>query len=197
MITKRQLIYKRGFDVLVSVLLFPLVILPTLMLVLVASLDTKQWGLFSQVRIGQNATPFVMYKLRTLRNEPHRLGHLDHSASAIGRFLRRSKLDELPQLWHVLTGTMSLVGPRPDLPGFADALEGDDRIILTVKPGITGPATLKYKHEEVLLAQQANPDIYNAKTIWPDKVKINKTYVETWRFSLDLVIIIKSLRNTI
>ena len=131
---------------------------------MVAGLDTKQWGVFSQVRIGQNAKPFVMYKLRTLRDEPHKLGHLDHSASAIGRFLRRSKLDELPQLWHVLTGTMSLVGPRPDLPGFADVLEGDDRIILKVKPGITGAATLKYKHEEVLLAQQADPELYNATT---------------------------------
>jgi lipopolysaccharide/colanic/teichoic acid biosynthesis glycosyltransferase len=88
---------------------------------------------------------------------------------------------------------MSFVGPRPDIQGFADVLEGDDHIILKVKPGITGPATLKYKDEEVLLSQQSDPETYNRTIIWVDKVEINKKYVLNWRFSLDLKYILQSL----
>jgi lipopolysaccharide/colanic/teichoic acid biosynthesis glycosyltransferase len=137
-----------------------------------------------------------MYKIRTLRAEPHRLGHLDKSATRFGRFLRRYKLDELPQLFNVLIGTMSFVGPRPDVQGFADTLVGEDRLILIVKPGITGPATLKYKNEEGLLERQKDPEHYNRTIIWVDKVKINKKYVQNYSFYLDLVFILKSLVTT-
>lgn len=117
-----------------------------------AKLDTKQWGLFSQFRIRQFGKPFRIYKVRTLKQEAHRLGYLDASATVFGKFFRRHKLDELPQLFNVLKGDMSFVDPRPDISGLADALEGDNRILLKVKPGITGPATLKYKNEEFILA---------------------------------------------
>ena len=160
-----------------------------------ATIDTKQWGLFSQERVGQHGRSFKIYKIRTLKKELHRLGHMERSATQLGLFLRNTKLDELPQLFNVMFGRMSFVGPRPDVLGFADCFEEDDRIILKVKPGITGPATLKYKNEETLLAQQKNPESYNRTIIWPDKVEINKNYVQTWSFSLDLKHIIKSIFN--
>ena len=196
MISPKQARVKRLFDVLLGLFLFPFLIVPILLLVLMATLDTRQWGLFSQFRIGQFGRPFKIYKIRTLKQEVHRLGHLDASATALGKLLRRHKLDELPQLLNVLKGDMSFVGPRPDIAGFADALEGDDRIILKVKPGITGPATLKYKDEELILAQQSDPESYNRTIIWTDKVEINKLYVQDWSFSLDLQLILKSIKHT-
>lgn len=196
MIAPKQARVKRLFDVVLGLFLLPFLFIPMLLLILGATIDTNQWGLFSQFRIGQFGVPFKIYKIRTLKQEAHRLGHLDASATVMGRFLRRYKLDELPQLFNVLKGEMSFVGPRPDISGFADALEGDDRIILKVKPGITGPATLKYKNEELILAQQPDPEIYNRTIIWTDKVEINKRYIQNWSFYVDLQIILKSIKNT-
>lgn len=196
MIGPTQLFRKRVFDLVLGLLLLPFLILPIAFLIIVASFDTQQWGLFTQQRIGQFGNPFKIYKIRTLGTGAHRLGHLDASATAFGKLLRRYKLDELPQLFNVLSGVMSFVGPRPDVAGFADVLEGEDRIILDVKPGITGPATLKYKNEELILAQQDDPENYNRTIIWKDKVEINKKYVQNWSFSLDLGFIIKSIKNS-
>lgn len=194
-ITNSQLVLKRGFDVVLSCLVLPVVLFPILVLVLVASIDTQQFGLFSQDRIGQYGQVFKIFKLRTLKAGTHQLGHLKVSATRLGQFLRVSKIDELPQLFNVLIGNMSFVGPRPDVKGFADQLQGEDRMILKVKPGITGPATLKYKNEEALLSQQADPETYNRTIIWADKIEINKKYVQNWSFSLDLYFITKSIRN--
>lgn len=97
--------------------------------------------------------------------------------SRIGDFLRRSKMDELPQLLNIVFGAMSFVGPRPDVAGYADELKGADRIILKVRPGVTGLASLKYRNEEYLLAKQSSALEYNDTVIWPDKVSINKWYV--------------------
>ncbi|GGW60181.1 lipopolysaccharide/colanic/teichoic acid biosynthesis glycosyltransferase [Winogradskyella epiphytica] len=195
MISKTQLQVKGVFDTVLALVLLSVLLLPIGLLVFIATIDTRQFGLFSQSRVGQYGQLFTIYKIRTLRAELHQLGHLERSATLIGGFLRRTKLDELPQLFNVLKGDMSFVGPRPDLPGFADVLEGEDRIILKVKPGITGPATLKYKNEEALLAVQSNPDHYNRTVIWVDKVKINKMYVQNYSFCLDLSLILKSIIN--
>lgn len=110
-----------------------------------------------------------------------------------GARLRRYHLDELPQLWNVLKGDMSFVGPRPDVPGYADLLQGKDRVILKLKPGITGPATLKYRDEENLLAKQPDPEQYNNDIIFPDKVRINKYYIEHYSFIQDIRIIIATI----
>jgi lipopolysaccharide/colanic/teichoic acid biosynthesis glycosyltransferase len=114
----------------------------------------------------------------------------DSRINSFGKFLRKSRLDELPQLWNVLRGDMSLVGPRPDVPGYADKLTGEDRLILNVRPGITGPATLKYRDEEQLLARHDDPKKYNDEVIWKDKVEINKQYVKNWSFKNDLQILL-------
>lgn len=99
-------------------------------------------------------------------------------------------MDELPELWNVLIGDMSFVGPRPDVPGYADKLEGEDRRMLLLKPGITGPASLKYRNEEELLAKQENPQEYNDKVLFPDKVRLNIEYLDNWSFSNDIKFII-------
>lgn len=191
--TQKQLWLKRIFDVVLALFLIIPITLIALPLIIISALDTKSNGFFIQQRVGQHGRLFNMFKIRTLNSGKHVMGQLDASASNYGKWLRHYKLDELPQFWHVLTGTMSFVGPRPDVIGFADELEGEDQLILTIKPGITGPATLKYKNEELLLSQQLDPEHYNRTVIWRDKVEINKKYVKNWSFYLDLTYIIKSI----
>lgn len=195
MITSTQIKVKRVFDFILALFLIPIALLPLLLFLLIATMDTKQFGLFTQDRVGQHGKLFKILKIRTLKKGNHRLGHLDHSATPFGKFLRRYKLDELPQLFNVICGHMSFVGPRPDIKGFADELEGEDRIILTIKPGVTGPATIKYKDEEAILALQDDPENYNRTIIWKDKVEINKKYLKNWSFSLDLKYILQSIVN--
>lgn len=152
--------------------------------------------IFRQQRVGRNGHLFTMYKFRTMT-----LGHGGSTVSVagesritpLGAKLRKYKLDELPELWNVLKGDMSFVGPRPDVPGYADRLQGADREVLSLKPGITGPASLKYRNEEELLALQDNPQRYNDEVIFPDKVRINREYMRHWSFGLDMKIIIYTL----
>jgi lipopolysaccharide/colanic/teichoic acid biosynthesis glycosyltransferase len=115
------------------------------------------------------------------------------SISRSGRFFRKYKLDELPQLFNVLLGSMSLVGPRPDVPGYADRLQGDDRVVLLLRPGITGPASIKYKDEESILAAVDDPESYNDRIIWPDKVRINREYVANYSLLRDLRYIVHTI----
>jgi lipopolysaccharide/colanic/teichoic acid biosynthesis glycosyltransferase len=185
--TRSQHILKRSFDLLVSIpgILLALPIL--LILVFLATLDTRQWGWFVQIRIGRFGRPFNFYKIRTLRGAAHRNVHdMRNSSTSFGRWLRRTKLDELAQLVNVVLGQMSLVGPRPDLPGYADKLEGEDRIILELRPGLTGPAAIKYRNEDALLASQDDPNTYNDTVIWPENVSIHKSYYHNWSFWGDL-----------
>ncbi|MEG1498202.1 MAG: sugar transferase [Bacteroidales bacterium] len=148
---------------------------------------------FTQKRIGKNGKIFTMFKFRSMT-----VGHQGSSVSVarenritpLGAVLRKYKLDELPELWNVLIGDMSFVGPRPDVPGYADALIGEDREVLKLRPGITGPASLKYRNEEDLLAIVDNPQKYNDEVIYPDKVSINRYYLHNYSFLKDIEIII-------
>lgn len=181
---------KRGFDVLGAAVGLALTFWLIGLAWVAATLDTGANGFFTQERVGRHGRRFRVIKLRTMRVDPAVRTMVTTSGDAritrIGRFLRRAKLDELPQLINVLKGDMSLVGPRPDVPGFADRIAAEDRIILSVRPGITGPATLKYRDEEALLARVGDPEAYNRDVIYPDKVRINRAYVEQWSFSRDL-----------
>ncbi|WP_353085145.1 sugar transferase [Flavobacterium sp.] len=150
-------------------------------ILLITAIDTKSNGFFLQERIGQYGKKFTIYKLRTLHSQTHHL-------SCWGKFLRNYKIDELPQLLNIIKGEMTLVGPRPDVPGYADLLEGDDRKILLLKPGITGLASLKYRNEETLLASMPNPQEYNDTIIYPDKVRLNLLYLKNKSIWLDLKI---------
>ena len=152
--------------------------------------------LFRQERVGQYGKLFTIIKFRTMSVSHHGSSISVAGESRItplGAKLRKYKLDELPELWNVLIGNMSFVGPRPDVPGYADQLKGEDKDILRLKPGITGPATLKYRNEEELLAQQIDPQRYNNEVIFPDKVKINLDYLHHHSLWGDLCIIIKTV----
>jgi len=173
---------KRSFDIFFS--FFALFVLsgPLVLGYLVATLDTLSNGLFLQTRVGQFGKPFTIFKFRTIHPQSGKV-------SAIGAFLRKSKIDELPQLLNVLIGNMSLVGPRPDIVGYYDTLEGEDRKILELKPGITCAASIKYANEEEILSQQPDPLAYNDTVIFPDKVKMNLDYYYCHSFMGDLKIL--------
>ena len=153
--------------------------------------------LYRQVRIGKDGKPFRIYKIRTLVVNSEAGGSVttanDTRILPFGKWLRETKIDTFLELINILIGDMSFVGPRPDVPGYADKLEGDDRVILKMRPGLTGPASIKYRHEDRLLAQQSDPQRYNDEVIWPDKVKINREYYENWSIWLDILILWKTI----
>ncbi|NER12188.1 sugar transferase [Leptobacterium flavescens] len=193
----RQKIAKRGFDVLLSVFLLMLLILPIILLVLIAVVDTGEFGLYKQKRIGYKGEAFNVLKIRTIKGDKiPKIGESFSGTSKTGKFLQKTKLNELPQLINILTGDMSFVGPRPDVPGYADELVGEDRIILSIRPGLTGPATIKYRNEEVLLINEEDPERYNREVIWPDKVKINKEYIRNWSFGRDIYYLLTTFKRT-
>jgi len=187
---------KRLFDILVSFL--GLIILSPLLLIITILIKLLMPGpvLFRQERMGRHGKPFIMTKFRTMTT--------DHSGSPIsikgenritplGRFLRNHKLDELHELWNVLKGDMSFVGPRPDVPEYYEKLVGEERLILELRPGITSPASLKYSNEEELLASIPDPQKYNDEILWPDKVKLNLEYYYNRSFIGDICIILKTI----
>lgn len=188
---------KRAFDIIVSlaglVVLFPVMVLVSM----AVGLTSRGPVFYRQKRIGRHARPFLCVKFRTMTVGAASQGSVTTSAdrriTAVGRVLRKLKLDELPQLWNVLTGTMSFVGPRPDVPGYADRLEGDARRILQLRPGITGPATLYFRNEEQLLSGVDDPKLYNDTVIWPKKVELNLAYLDNWSFWRDLGYIFHTL----
>jgi lipopolysaccharide/colanic/teichoic acid biosynthesis glycosyltransferase len=114
----------------------------------------------------------------------------DPRITRVGAILRKTKIDELPQFWNVLWGDMSVVGPRPDVPGFADQLQGMDRDILQLKPGITGLASLVFRHEEDLLAKAHNPEVFNSDVIYPAKIRLNLRYLKDYTLGRDIVYIL-------
>ena len=185
---------KYVFDRVVSTI--GLVILSPLLFVTAIMIKILMPGcpvIFKQKRIGRNGREFVMYKFRSMV-----VGHSGSSISVAGEsritpfgaILRRYKIDELPELWNVMTGEMSFVGPRPDVPGYADKLKGAERAILQLRPGITGPASLKYRDEEELLATVKDPQKYNDEIIFPDKVRINLYYMKHYSFVDDIKMIL-------
>lgn len=181
------------FDRTVS--FFGLLFLWPVLLVVALLIRIKMPGgpvLFRQKRVGKGGKLFTIYKFRSMV--------VDHGGSSVsvegesritplGKKLRKYKLDELPELWNVMVADMSFVGPRPDVPGYADKLVGEDRVVLYLRPGITGPASLKYRNEEKLLASVENPQKYNDEVIFPDKVRINKYYLQHYSFWMDIKMI--------
>jgi len=192
-------IIKRIFDFILSFIgllfVWPIIIVAWI----IASIETKSNGMFIQKRVGKDGKLFDVYKIKTMKQIPNIDTTIttknDMRITKSGAFFRKYKIDELPQLFNVLLGDMSFVGPRPDVPGYADKLEGDDRIVLSIRPGITGPATIKYKNEEEILANVDNPIKYNDEVIWPDKVKINKEYIKNWSLKKDIEYIIKTIKG--
>ena len=183
-------IFDRIFSMILLVVLSPFILV---LYVLHKIKMPKGRFLYRQVRIGKDGKPFRIFKIRTLADDSEQGGSVtvagDERILPFGRWLRESKVDTFLELINILIGDMSFVGPRPDVPGYADTLEGDDRVILKMRPGLTGPASIKYRHEDRILAQQANPQRYNDEVIWPDKVKINKEYYKNWSVWKDVAIL--------
>ena len=185
--------FKSLFDRLMAAI--GLLFLWPVLLVVAILIKVKMPGgpvIFKQKRVGRKGELFTMYKFRSMT--------VSHSGSSVsvagearitplGAKLRKYKLDELPELWNVLIGDMSFVGPRPDVPGYADQLKGKDRDVLNLRPGITGPASLKYRNEEELLSEQKDPIQYNDEIIFPDKVRINLYYLNHYSFVKDIQMI--------
>lgn len=168
-------------DFILSLLLL-CIMFPLIMVALILSaLSTNSSGIFMQTRIGQHGKPFTIYKLKTMQN-----GHV----TQIGKWLRKFKIDELPQILNIIKGDMAFVGPRPDVPGYYDLLQGDARRVLKLKPGLTSLAAIKYRNEEVLLAQQENPLLYNDTVLFPDKVRMNLEYLDNRSLALDMKIML-------
>ncbi len=187
---------KRCFDILAS--FFGLILLSPVFLVIALIIRLGMQGpvIFAQERTGRKGKPFTIYKFRTMT--------LNHGGSTIsvkgesritpiGAKLRKYKLDELPELWNVLIGDMSFVGPRPDMPEYLEKLVDEEKKILELRPGITGPATLKYANEEEILTSVDEPKKYNEEVIWPDKVRINLDYYHSRTFFGDIIIILKTV----
>ncbi len=199
--TLLQRAIKRMFDVILAIILLLLTWPILLIAMFIARIDCKASGLFSQLRIGRYGKPFTIYKIRSMRaNDASKEGYVtasnDARISKSGAFFRKSKIDELPQLWNIIIGEMSFIGPRPDMPGYADKLSGDDRAVLQLRPGITGPATLKYRNEEDILAAQDDPQAYNDTVLWPDKVAINRAYLDNYSFFEDLRLLWRTISGT-
>lgn len=205
------MILKRLFDIAAS--FFGLLFLWPVLLIVAIMVKVKMPGgpaFFCQKRVGRDGKLFTCHKFRSMT--------VKHSGSSVsvagdsritpfGATLRHYKLDELPELWDVFIGNMSFVGPRPDVPGYADQLQGDDRVVLKLRPGITGPATLKYRLEDEMIStyvaeRQAAGDTrdaqviaveYNDTVIYPDKVKLNKYYYEHYSFVKDIEMILATV----
>ncbi len=189
------MIAKRWFDVLAA--LIGLILLAPLLLIIaiIIKIDSKGPVLFIQERVGKNNIDFQIYKFRTMKLQSEAqglltLGNHDSRITKVGYFLRRYKLDEFPQLFNILKGDMSFVGPRPELRYYVNFYTEDDLKIFAVRPGITGLASLKYRNEVELLKAAENPEEFFIKTIIPDKLKYNKEYIEKRHFFFDLKLIV-------
>jgi lipopolysaccharide/colanic/teichoic acid biosynthesis glycosyltransferase len=189
--TPWQRALKRSFDLLAAgaglVVGAPLL----LVIAMLVRLTTPGPALYRHTRVGRNGVHFEVWKFRTMVYAPGiEASEItiagDPRITPLGRRLRRWKLDELPQLWNVIRGEMSLVGPRPDIPGYADRLTGTASRLLDLRPGITGPATLYYRDEEDLLASVDDPREHNDGVVYPLKVRLNLKYLEDWSLARDI-----------
>jgi lipopolysaccharide/colanic/teichoic acid biosynthesis glycosyltransferase len=190
-------VQKRGFDFVIAAIGLLLFWWIVLLAALISWIDTRECGIFSQVRVGRYGKPFKLYKIRTMTSSGGQDTTVttihDARITKVGRLFRRTKIDELPQLINVLIGQMSFVGPRPDVPGFADSLSGEARDILLLRPGITGPATLYYRDEENLLADVDDAEEYNRNVIYPHKVQLNLDYIRNYSMIGDIRYIFRTI----
>jgi len=179
-----QKVFKRLLDVLLSLILIPTLLLPVSILIILATIDTKIFGLFFQNRVGQYGKGFTIYKIRTYNR--------NGEVSKFSKKIRKYKLDEIPQILNILLGQMSFVGPRPDVLEVMSTLSKSDQVILSIKPGLTGPASLHYFNEEALLAEQEDPISYTNQILTPKKNAINKDYIKNYHIFNDVNYIYKT-----
>lgn len=189
---------KRLFDIIFSIL--GIVILsPFLLIISVLILFTSAGGAFyRQIRVGKNGNEFKVFKFRTMRKDADKSGSLtvgmrDNRITAIGFYLRKYKLDELPQLFNILLGEMSFVGPRPEVPKYVALYDNEQKAVLAVKPGLTDYASIVYSEENKLLATAENPEEFYVKKVMPAKLKLNLRYINEMNLETDLKVILKTI----
>ena len=185
---------KRFFDLFFSLFLI-IIGSPVIFFAwILASIETKSNGFYCQERVGKNGNLFFVFKIKTMFDSKIDNNNVTTSdnprITLLGKYFRRFKVDELPQLFNVLIGDMSFVGPRPDVKGFADELTGEDALILKIRPGITGLSSLKYKNEEYILSNVKNPIDYNKSVIYPEKIKLELQYIKNWSLFNDIKLIL-------
>lgn len=187
---------KRGFDLILAILILPIIIPVSVVLILLAKIFNGR-GLFVQNRVGRYGEPFKLYKICSMRQiEGYKTNVTtdnDPRITKFGRIVRKTKLDEFPQILNVLKGDMSFVGPRPDVVEAYQDLTAEDAVLLCVRPGITGVASVAFKDEEGLLASVDNPEEYNRNVVFPAKVKLNKDYVKQQSILLDFKIMAQTV----
>lgn len=193
---------KRSFDVIFAIIgliiLFPLLVIISVLI----KLDSQGPVLFVQNRVGRFNKDFSIYKFRSMRVQSDKkglltLGNSDSRVTKIGYFIRRYKIDEFPQLYNILKGDMSFVGPRPELRFYVNYYKEDDLKIFNVRPGLTGLASLKYRNEVELLKAANDPEKFYIQHIIPDKLRFNKIYIKNKNFILDFKILLKTMIEVI
>ena len=189
---------KRLFDITAS--FFGILILSPLLIFigLWVGLSSKGGVFYKQIRVGKNNKDFKLYKFRSMRVNSDKQGLLtvgskDSRITKAGYFIRKYKIDELPQLINVLKGDMSFVGPRPEVRRYVDLYSKEQMKVLSVRPGITDPASIKYRNENDILSSESNPEEYYIQHIMPDKLKINIDYINTRTFIKDIKIIFQTI----
>jgi lipopolysaccharide/colanic/teichoic acid biosynthesis glycosyltransferase len=193
---------KITFDFVVSIVAI-LVLIPLFLIIsFLIKIDSKGPIIFKQVRVGRNGKEFKIYKFRTMVTDAEKLGKQitvgrDPRITRVGYFLRKFKLDELPQLFNVLKGDMSLVGPRPEVPRYTQLYNEEQKKVFTVRPGITDYASIKYRNENEILAKSEDPEKTYIEVIMPDKLKLNLKYIEEQSLWLDIKIIFMTLYKII
>ena len=192
--------FKRGFDI-VSSLIGIILLLPFLLILWICiQLESSGGGFYRQVRVGKNGIDFRLWKFRTMQTGSDKKGLLtiggrDSRVTRIGYYLRKYKLDELPQLINVLVGDMSIVGPRPEVRKYVNLYTTDQRKVLSVKPGITDYASIEYSNENELLAQSGNPEKTYIEEVLPAKLELNMKYINTMNMGIDIQIILSTIKK--
>ncbi len=188
---------KRLFDILSSLAVL-LLCLPFLIIIsIIISIESRGGVIFSQVRVGKDGKEFKLYKLRSMRVNTEKSGQLTVGADAritkTGRFIRKFKLDELPQLINIIIGDMSVVGPRPEVPKYVALYTDEQRKVLSVRPGLTDYASIQYINENEVLGESKDPEKTYIAEVMPAKLQLNLKYVEEQSFATDLKLIFKTI----
>jgi len=190
----------RFFDVIISVLLLVLLFPFMLLAVLLIKISSKGPAIFCQQRVGKNDINFTLFKFRTMYVNTNNktsltIGNRDNRVTKVGYYLRKYKIDELPQLYNVLKNDMSIVGPRPELRKYVEMYSQEQRKVLEIKPGITDYASIHFRHENELLAIQTDPETFYVNDIMPVKIQLNSLYASKMNLWVYFVIIFNTLKS--
>lgn len=194
---KRYLIVKRFFDIVLSAIGLLILLIPFIIIAIIIKLDSEGPVIFKQVRIGKGEVPFNIYKFRTMVVCQDKDSSLvtrtkDKRITRVGAFLRKAKLDEFPQLFNVLLGDMSIVGPRPEVSKYVAYYTKEEKEVFLVRPGITDLASIEYRNEQDILENSNDPEKTYIEEIMKEKLKLNQKYIKNMSFLFDLKLIFKT-----